>query len=82
MNIRRKISISILTIVSIFIIGFLLGATMFIGYFEYSENRSIPSEISAPNWEYGEYWTYSFETPEIEDAISKLLWPQMMGQIT
>ena len=73
MNIRRKISISIITIVGIFIIGFLLGATMFIGYFEYSEYSYIPSEISTPNWEYGKYWTYSFKTPEIEDVISRIV---------
>ena len=73
MNIIKKISILILSIVSIFIIGILLGATMFSGYFEYSENSYPPSEISAPNWEHGKYWTYSFKTPEIEDVISKIV---------
>ncbi len=54
-------------------IGFLLGATIFTGYLENSEYSSIPSEISAPNWEYGKYWTYSFKTPEIEDVISRIV---------
>ncbi|UCG70076.1 MAG: hypothetical protein JSV09_03405 [Thermoplasmata archaeon] len=73
MNIRRKISISIITIISIFIIGFLLGTTIFTGYFEYSEHSSIPGEISAPAWEAGKYWTYSFKTPEIDDVISRIV---------
>ena len=46
---------------------------MFTGYFNYSENSSTPNEIPAPTWEFGEYWTYSFKTPDIEDVISKIV---------
>ncbi len=73
MDIKRKISVSILTIITIFIIGFLVGATILTGYVEFTEYGSIPNEISAPTWKAGKYWTYTFKTPEIEDVISRIV---------
>ena len=73
MNKKTTIFILVLAIISIFIVGFLLGANMYKGYFEYSSNSSIPNEISAPSWEHGEYWNYSFKTPEIENVVSSIV---------
>jgi len=73
MDIKRKISVSLLTIIVIFIIGFIVGATILTGYVEYSEYSSIPNEISSPSWKSGQYWTYSFKTPEIEHVISTIV---------
>ncbi len=73
MKISKKISISIITIISILIMGFILGATIFVGYLKYSEHSSTPGEIFAPTWQPGKYWTYSFKTPEIEDVMSRIV---------
>lgn len=73
MNIKTKISVSMMTIIAIFIIGFLVGAAILTGYVEYFEPDSIPEEISTPTWEAGKYWTYTFKTPEIEDVISRIV---------
>lgn len=73
MDIKRKISVSLLTIIIIFVIGFIVGATILTGYVEYTEYSSIPSEISAPSWKAGQYWSYSFKTPEIENLISTIV---------
>ncbi len=73
MNLRRKISVSLITIISIFIIGFVLGAVILTGYIEYSGSTSIPEQISLPTWKPGKYWTYSFKTPDIEDVVSRIV---------
>lgn len=73
MNLKEKMSVSILTLIGIFIIGFVLGAALLAGYVELSEQSSIPDEISAPTWIPGKYWKYSFKTPDIEDAISQMV---------
>jgi hypothetical protein len=73
MNLRSKLSISIITMVCLFVVGFLLGAAIFTGYFEYLNPGSVPDKISAPTWEDGKYWTYSFKTPDIDDAISRIV---------
>ena len=73
MDIKKKISVSILTVIGIFIIGFILGAILLTGYINYSEQASTPDEISAPTWIPGKYWKYSFKTPYIEDAISQMV---------
>lgn len=73
MDIKKKISVSLLTIIIIFVIGFIVGATILTGYVEYIDDGSVPDEISAPSWEAGKFWTYSFKTPEIEDVISRIV---------
>jgi hypothetical protein len=73
MDFKKKMSVSILTVVGIFIIGFLLGAIILTGYINFSEQASTPDEISAPTWIPGKYWKYSFKTPYIEDAISQMV---------
>jgi hypothetical protein len=73
MNKRATLIISIFAIICIFTVGFLFGATMYTGYFDYSKNSPIPNEISAPTWEYGKYWNYSFKTPEIENVVSRIV---------
>jgi hypothetical protein len=73
MDIKKKISVSLLTIIIIFIIGFIVGATILTGYVEYTNDGSVPGEISAPSWEAGKFWTYSFKTPYIEDVISRIV---------
>ncbi|UCE73588.1 MAG: hypothetical protein JSV56_11255 [Methanomassiliicoccales archaeon] len=73
MNIKRKISVSMLTIIVIFIVGFLLGGAILTGYIEYSDEGQVPSEISLPTWEKGQYWTYSFKTPDTEDLVSRIV---------
>jgi hypothetical protein len=73
MDIKKKMSVSILTVIGIFIIGFILGAILLTGYINYSEQASTPDEISAPTWIPGKYWKYSFKTPYIEDAMSQMV---------
>lgn len=73
MNTPRKISVSLLTIIIIFIVGFIIGAMILTGYVEHLEYSSIPDQISSPSWSKGQYWTYSFKTPEIENAISTIV---------
>lgn len=73
MDIKKKISVSLITIIIIFVIGFIVGATILTGYVEYINDGSVPDEISAPSWEAGKFWTYSFKTPEIEDVISRIV---------
>ena len=73
MELKSKVSVSMITIIAIFIIGFLIGATILTGYVEYSEYSSVPSQVSAPSWELGKFWTYSFKTPEIEDVVSRIV---------
>jgi hypothetical protein len=73
MDFQKKMSVSILTVIGVFVIGFILGAILLTGYINYSEQASIPDEISAPTWTSGEYWKYSFKTPDIEDAISQIV---------
>ncbi len=73
MEFREKLSVSIFTVIGVFIIGFILGAILLTGYINYSEHASIPDEIFSPNWISGKYWKYSFKTPDIEDAISQMV---------
>jgi hypothetical protein len=73
MDVKRKISVSLVFIISIFIIGFVLGAAIFTGYIEFTRSTSIPEEVSVPGWKSGKYWTYSFKTPEIEDVVSRIV---------
>jgi hypothetical protein len=73
MNLRGKISVSIITVIVVFIIGFIVGAALLTGYVGYLESSSVPDEVSAPTWGKGQYWTYSFKTPEIEDVVSRIV---------
>ncbi len=73
MNIRGKISVSIFTVIVVFIIGFIVGAALLTGYVSYLESSGVPEKISAPTWGKGQYWTYSFKTPEIEDVVSRMV---------
>ncbi len=80
MNYKRKLSVSFVTIIGIFIIGFVMGAALLTGYVELSEYGSIPDEVDTPEWSAGKYWTYSFKTPEIEDATSRIVVAQDDGE--
>lgn len=73
MNLKGKISVSIITVVVVFIIGFIVGAALLTGYVGYLESSAVPEEVSAPTWGKGQYWTYSFKTPEIEDVVSRVV---------
>ncbi|UCF08726.1 MAG: hypothetical protein JSW28_03275, partial [Thermoplasmata archaeon] len=73
MNVRKKMSISLLTIIAIFIVGFLLGMTFLTGIFEYSRTAAIPGEIDLPELRTGKYWTYTFNTPEVSDVLSRIV---------
>lgn len=73
MDLQRKLSVSIVIIIIIFIVGVLLGAALLSGYIRYIEETSTPDKISTPDWKPGKYWTYSFKTPEIEDVISRIV---------
>lgn len=73
MNTKKKVSVSLVTVIIIFIVGFLLGMTLLTGYFEYSESGAIPDEIKLPEWETGKYWTYTFTTHEVSDVLSRIV---------
>ena len=73
MNVNKKISVSMFTIIVIFIIGFLIGGSIFTGIIEISDQGNPPSEINQPTWKSGRYWTYSFKTPEIDDVVSRIV---------
>ncbi|UCG68865.1 MAG: hypothetical protein JSV09_13895 [Thermoplasmata archaeon] len=73
MDIKKRTSVSLITIIGIFIIGFIIGATILTGYVEYAGFDSAPSEVNAPSWKSGKYWTYSFKTPDIEDMVSRIV---------
>jgi hypothetical protein len=73
MNFKRKMSVSLLGIIMVFIVGVILGAALLTGVIEYSSFDSPPDEIKLPKWEDGRFWTYSFKTPEIEDVVSRMV---------
>jgi hypothetical protein len=73
MDFSKNMSLSLITVIGIFIIGFILGAILLTGYINYSEQAATPDEISAPKWIPGKYWKYSFKTPYIEDSISQMV---------
>lgn len=73
MNFKTRMSVSLITVVSIFITGLLLGALLLTGFIHYSDQDSIPDSISAPSWEPGKHWTYSFKTPDIDDTVSRVV---------
>lgn len=80
MSPRGKISVSILTIIVVFIIGFIVGAALLTGYVGYLESSGVPDEIAAPTWGKGQYWTYSFKTHEIEDVVSRIVVAGVEGE--
>jgi hypothetical protein len=73
MNLKRKISFSIVPVIIVFIVGFILGGAILSQVIEYTNIDSPPDQIALPNWEKGRYWTYSFKTPEIEDVVSRIV---------
>lgn len=64
-----KIKIPILLFVLI------LTTTSFSGCFDSgsSSNSNFKVEKSAPTWEIGKYWMYSFSTPDFDDIVSKII---------
>lgn len=73
MDFKRKMSVSGIGIILVFIVGFILGAALLTGVIEYTSFDSPPDEIKLPSWEKGRYWTYSFKTPEIDDVVSRIV---------
>jgi hypothetical protein len=73
MDIKKRTSVSLITIIGIFIIGFIIGASILTGYIEYSGFDTAPDKVNVPTWKSGKYWTYSFKTPEIEDVVSRIV---------
>jgi len=73
MNLKRKISFSMVPIIIVFIVGIILGATLLSQVIEYTSLDTPPDQISLPKWEKGRYWTYSFKTPETEDVVSRIV---------
>jgi hypothetical protein len=80
MNVKRKISVSMFTVIVIFVIGILIGGTLFTGIIEISDQDTPPSEITQPTWKSGRYWTYSFKTPDIEDVVSRIVVAAIEGE--
>jgi hypothetical protein len=73
MNFKRKMTISLIGLISIFVVGIILGAAIMTGVIEFSNFDSPPEEIGLPEWEEGRFWTYSFRTPQIEDMVSRIV---------
>jgi hypothetical protein len=73
MNTKRKISFSLITVIVVFVVGFILGFALLSQVIEYTRTDLPPDEISLPKWEAGRYWTYSFKTPEIDDVVSRIV---------
>jgi hypothetical protein len=73
MNLKRKLSFSMVPIIIIFIAGIILGATLLSQVIEYTSIDKPPDQISLPKWEKGRYWTYSFKTPDIDDVVSRII---------
>jgi hypothetical protein len=73
MNFKTKISVSLITIISIFVIGLIVGAGILTGIIHITDQGSVPDSVSAPTWDSGQFWTYSFKTPEIDDAVSRVV---------